>query len=216
MSRRRRVAETTRLGRPVDTGKLDAIESHARRLFTERGFSGTNMDELATAAGVSKATIYNRFGSKEALFETVLRTLLWQLPTPVALMGDLPTTDLRERLCTVARAACGLATSPLLHDLQRMLALPMEGAGRTADSFWAECLAPYQHAFGDLLRAEAGQGRLRIDDVEVASSQFFSLAASEPFIRMVVGDATRVRTEDFGAHVRNAVDAFLRIYQRSD
>ena len=195
--------------RPVDARKHEAILRHARRMFTTLGFSGTSMDELADAAGVSKATIYNHFDSKECLFETVLRELVQQLPTPAELVGRAH-DPLPERLAAIAHDACHLATSPLMHDIQRMLALPMDGAGRSNGSFWHECLAPYQHAFSDLLRDETATGRLAIADIEAASSQFFSLAASEPFIRMLMGECPA--PADTTPHVDAAVATFLRTY----
>ena len=45
----------------------------AQRLFVERGFAGTRLDDVAAAAGVSKATVYLYFESKEQLFEAVIR-----------------------------------------------------------------------------------------------------------------------------------------------
>src|ERR687894_1257586 len=41
----------------------------AEDLFTERGFAGASMDELAARAGVSKPVIYDIVGSKKALYE---------------------------------------------------------------------------------------------------------------------------------------------------
>jgi AcrR family transcriptional regulator len=53
---------------------LDASE----RLIREDAFHSTTMDELAAAAGVSRATIFNRFGSKlgvlQALFNRCLES----------------------------------------------------------------------------------------------------------------------------------------------
>ena len=40
----------------------------AKRLFLEGGFDGVNLDRIAKAAGVTRQTVYNRFGSKEAVF----------------------------------------------------------------------------------------------------------------------------------------------------
>src|SRR3546814_8495310 len=104
------------------------------------------MDVLAEAAGVSKPTIYLHFGSKASLFEAALHDLVDRLPAPAALVGG-PRGTLPERLATIARDACALATSPLMHDIQRMLAFPVDATGRSRVSFWRECLAPYQHAF---------------------------------------------------------------------
>jgi AcrR family transcriptional regulator len=45
----------------------------ALELFAERGFAGTRLEEVAARAGVSKATVYLYFDSKEKLFEAVVR-----------------------------------------------------------------------------------------------------------------------------------------------
>lgn len=55
----------------------------AVRLFTENGFEATTMDSVASASGVSRRSLFRRFGSKEdilfaehdELFSTVLRYL---------------------------------------------------------------------------------------------------------------------------------------------
>src|SRR5210317_353696 len=45
-----------------------AIIDAAVKLFTEKGFEQTSMDELARAAGVGKGTIYGYFKAKEEIF----------------------------------------------------------------------------------------------------------------------------------------------------
>ena len=40
----------------------------AERLFSERGYHGVSMDEIAAASGISKPMLYEYFGSKEGLF----------------------------------------------------------------------------------------------------------------------------------------------------
>ena len=39
----------------------------SRRLFTAKGYEETTMEDIAEAAEVSKATLYNYFSSKENL-----------------------------------------------------------------------------------------------------------------------------------------------------
>ena len=51
-----------------------AIISAALRLFSERGFDGVSMRQIAEMAGVSKANIYHHFESKQALYIVVLRS----------------------------------------------------------------------------------------------------------------------------------------------
>lgn len=44
----------------------------AMRLWSERGFAATRLDDVAAGAGVAKGTIYLYFPSKEALFEAAV------------------------------------------------------------------------------------------------------------------------------------------------
>lgn len=56
-----------RRGRPRSAGVDEALLDATLVLAGEVGISGMSMDELAHRAGVSKATIYRRWPSKEAL-----------------------------------------------------------------------------------------------------------------------------------------------------
>lgn len=56
------------LGRPVDTTKSATILDAARHEFFNVGFAQSSIESIATRAGVSKVTVYNRFKTKEALF----------------------------------------------------------------------------------------------------------------------------------------------------
>src|SRR6185436_14887437 len=51
-----------------------------RRLFAEKGFEGTSVEEIASTAQVSKPVVYEHFGGKEGLYAVVvdreIRTLL--------------------------------------------------------------------------------------------------------------------------------------------
>jgi AcrR family transcriptional regulator len=55
------------------TGRGDhTVTRAACQLFFDQGFSATSMDAVAKAAGVSKATLYAYFPSKEALFASLI------------------------------------------------------------------------------------------------------------------------------------------------
>jgi AcrR family transcriptional regulator len=43
-----------------------------RRLFAERGFEGTSVEEIAAKANVSKPVVYEHFGGKEGLYAVVV------------------------------------------------------------------------------------------------------------------------------------------------
>jgi AcrR family transcriptional regulator len=75
----------------VPTRRADILLA-ARDVFNARGFSGTRMDDIARAVGLSKAALYLQFASKEALFEALVSELIeTMLPQSVpAEFGDMP------------------------------------------------------------------------------------------------------------------------------
>jgi AcrR family transcriptional regulator len=54
------------------TPAAERILDAAGRLFYEQGIQATGVEAVAEAAGVTKKTIYDRFGSKDALIEAYL------------------------------------------------------------------------------------------------------------------------------------------------
>jgi TetR/AcrR family transcriptional repressor of mexJK operon len=53
--------------------KRQQILEAGRDLFFAQGYADTSMDQVTVRSGVSKATVYNHFPSKEKLFEEVVR-----------------------------------------------------------------------------------------------------------------------------------------------
>ena len=80
----------------------------ALRLFAERGFAGTRLEEVAARAGVSKATVYLYFESKEKLFEAVVRATITPSLAQLDSLVDAfegPTADLVRAMGAVLEAA---------------------------------------------------------------------------------------------------------------
>jgi AcrR family transcriptional regulator len=64
----------------------------ARKLFAERGFEATSIEEIASRAGVSKPVVYEHFGSKEGIYEVVKDREVLRLVSQIndALVGEHP------------------------------------------------------------------------------------------------------------------------------
>ena len=56
----------------VAGGKRAAIARAATELFLSQGYQATSTEQVASAAGVSKQTVYNQFGDKERLFREIV------------------------------------------------------------------------------------------------------------------------------------------------
>jgi AcrR family transcriptional regulator len=62
--------------RQLSKEKANAILNGAMQEFLKHGYAATSVDRIAAAAGVSKATIYNHFQDKQALFCQLTQNLV--------------------------------------------------------------------------------------------------------------------------------------------
>ncbi|MCC6800059.1 MAG: TetR/AcrR family transcriptional regulator [Anaerolineae bacterium] len=99
---------------------LDALQA----LSAERGFSAVTMDALAEAVGISKATLYQHFDSKDALLAALLAQ---QIDRFGAWLADAAGRPPVEQLCHAMSALMGGHFTPLrgLVSVGRDEALPV-------------------------------------------------------------------------------------------
>jgi AcrR family transcriptional regulator len=68
----------------------EAIELAARKLFAERGFHGTTLTDITSAAGKSPAVFYRYYSDKEDLLATLAESFLHDVVMPSGLTVHLP------------------------------------------------------------------------------------------------------------------------------
>ena len=68
----------------------EAIELAARKLFAERGFHGTTLADITSAAGKSSAVFYRYFDDKEDLLAALAESFLHDIVTPSGMSVPLP------------------------------------------------------------------------------------------------------------------------------
>ena len=86
---------------------VDRVLEAAERLIREGTFHAATMDELARAAGVSRATVFNRFGSKLGVLEALF-TRGMEGPEMAAIQEALALEDPVEALDSAVEAACAI------------------------------------------------------------------------------------------------------------
>ena len=90
------------------------IIAAALNLFSEKGFAGARMEEIARRAGISKGTLYLYFATKEEMFRAVVREVVVPNIAEVenaALAADLPFAAMVRAL--LPRFAEVVATVPV-------------------------------------------------------------------------------------------------------
>src|ERR1700733_5592056 len=73
-----------------------------RRLFAERGFEGTSIEEIAAQAGVSNSVVYEHFGGKEALSTAVLDREVERLSSLTTVLFEAPHSRPKFEAATVS------------------------------------------------------------------------------------------------------------------
>jgi AcrR family transcriptional regulator len=119
----RRVLAKRGPGRPT-AGRIEAINQAllvaARTEFYRSGYEGARVDTIAAKAGISKATLYDRYPTKEALLRAVVTdgTTTWLASWQPD--GDSAPSDVRLRLKYRARKLMQWYCSGKLEVLERL------------------------------------------------------------------------------------------------
>jgi TetR/AcrR family transcriptional regulator, copper-responsive repressor len=108
-------AETSRTparprGRPREFN-TDEVLARVRRVFIEKGFAATSLDDLAAAAGLNRPSLYAAFGNKEELYVRALRHYAGRNIAVLRTILSRPGT-IEARLGEVYKGAIDLYTAP--------------------------------------------------------------------------------------------------------
>ncbi|GAA1270060.1 TetR/AcrR family transcriptional regulator [Saccharothrix xinjiangensis] len=106
---------TPRLRRDAQRN-IERLKAAAIEVFRERGLS-TPLEDIATRAGVSTGTLYNRFGSREALIDAVMPELVSVRLTHLLGRVREHTNPWRRFVAYVEGVAALQADEPALNDL---------------------------------------------------------------------------------------------------
>lgn len=205
-----KAAGTTRSER-----KRQSILEAASELFLRQGFPGTNMDEIAAHAGVSKQTVYAQFESKEALFVAMVRSMTRAAGDKVQhAMEVLPKgTSLSEHLLAYALRQLEVARAPQLMQLRRLVIAEAERFPELGKSVYDNGPGRAIAGLAATFTAWAERGLLRVPDAQAAASNFNWLIVGEPVNRaMLLGDAGVPNATALRRHVTEAVRVFLAAY----
>ena len=129
----------------------------ATAVFSEHGFAGARVDEIAARAGVNKALLYAYYGDKEGLYRAVLSSR-FAPPVSFSLAAD---ADPRRELEEVVRRLFRV----LLEDraFARLLGWHMLSAGWSEHEALFESALPFLDAIHDLVKRARASGVLRAD-----------------------------------------------------
>ncbi len=184
------------------------ILNAARRLFLEHGYTTTSMDVVAQHAGVSKATVYALFESKEKLFATMIKQESHHQLVALESNTIAPVdTVLRE----FAADAAALLTSRSNVAMSRIVASEATRSPEIGRLFYANGPAKLIARLAVYMAAAMKRGELRTAPPQLAATQFLAIIVADLQLRLTMGlPPPTIRKQN--EIVTAGVEVFLRGY----
>ncbi|WP_374381336.1 TetR/AcrR family transcriptional regulator [Dongia sp.] len=191
--------------------KAAQVMEAGSKLFTEHGFAAVSMDQVAKAAGVSKATVYAHFQSKEQLFIAIVRAAcLSYAENVMPEVRDAP--DMRAALTRIGYSIAGFLTAPRTLAVYRVIVAEGPRFPELARSYYDIGPRTFKRLLANYLLEAQQKGLLKIENARLASDQFCSMVRGPLYMPFLLGlgdDPETLRTDTV---VEGAVEVFLRAY----
>ncbi|MCI4239206.1 TetR/AcrR family transcriptional regulator [Dickeya dianthicola] len=198
--------------RTLTEEKRQAIIDAAAQVFQEMGYERASMNEVAKRAGGSKATLYNYFPSKEALFETVVRTYSTRFLAEAAAELDLPEDgprSLEDKLTRFGEKMMHvlIGGNPAL----QIYRIVVGEAGHSDIGALFQGSGPKESMsrLADLMADAMQTGELAQSDPMLRAMQFTSLVKAEADAVLLQRELPDYSTAQVKKMVRNGVQLFL-------
>jgi AcrR family transcriptional regulator len=196
-------------GRPRSKAKRQDILEAATRLFTEQGYDGTSVDDIAAEAGVSKQTVYSHFGNKEKLFGVAVAQKVRDSGVDDEGIDVLEPPEVL--LPRIARQFVGLVKSPEALRVYAICVNSTESHPRISELFYQHGPLRAVEVLAGYLETQQREGRLVPGDPRAAAWQFFCMLKGEAHMRAQFGlEPLDAAAED--AYIDRCVEMFLRAY----
>ncbi|MBK6896724.1 MAG: TetR/AcrR family transcriptional regulator [Alphaproteobacteria bacterium] len=198
-------------GRPKDEDKRRAILKAAGKLFMKRGMAGTTMDEIANKADVSKLTVYNHYGSKEGLFEAVIRSKC-EGHTGDHIFDDLTGKSPDKELYGIGMAFIGLVYSSDAIALHRIIMSEGQKNPEMGRLFYAAGPESLFSRFSKYLEKVEKHCSYRFPDKRDAAGRFFCLFKGELHMRALLNISPQPTKKELKKMAKGSVEFFLKAF----
>jgi TetR/AcrR family transcriptional regulator, mexJK operon transcriptional repressor len=197
----------------VVEAKAAAVLSGARSIFLSQGFSAATTDMIQQAAGVSKATVYARYATKEALFIAVIEAECESFIASVRALR-FASTRAEDVLMSLAKSYMALVLAPSTLDLFRVVIAEAPRFPELARHFYL--VGP--RTFTDLVASHLDEAARR-DEVDfsavgrdIAASLFVNLVRGELQLQCLTHPGSVPSAAQRDQWSEAAVTTFVRAY----
>jgi TetR/AcrR family transcriptional repressor of mexJK operon len=192
--------------------KRSKILAGAREVFREAGFERASVDVIAARAGVSKATVYNHFADKKALFVAAVVEATDELRASLAACVERPGGDVERALRAMGEKIMTLWLAPPVAALYRQAIAEAARLPEIGRMVYEQGTKALQDAVAANLARWREAGALRIDDANAAAITFIALCHGDLVTRMRLGVLAYPVDAEVRESVKRAVRTFVRAH----
>ncbi|SIO51697.1 transcriptional regulator, TetR family [Rhodovulum sp. ES.010] len=193
--------------------KFDQVLDGARKVFLRDGFEGANVDDIARASGVSKATLYSYFPDKRLLFLEVFR-----VECDRQTHAALSEIDFTAPVPIVLRKAAEHMVASFLSDLNqavfRVCVAEADRFPELGEAFYRSGPCRLHHEIVAYLGRADSAGALAVPDPHLAADQFIELCKADIYLRHLLGVQIRFTPAEIDRVIDGAVTTFMARYAR--
>jgi AcrR family transcriptional regulator len=201
-----------KLGRPrrgTESARTDALIAAATRVFVREGYGLASIDKVASEAGVSTRTIYERFRNKADLLGAVITRLVDHDMETVLATAELDRLDPKDALTVIAQTMTSRARDPESVALFRIVATEAYRFPELAAKVRESSKRRWDRAVANYFRSQIKRGTLTLSDPDHAAVLFLQMICAELHERLLFGGAEAMVQHDFTPHLKQVIDIFL-------
>lgn len=200
--------------RPSPDDVRKSILDAALRLYLEKGYAGTNTDEVAALSSVSKQTIYRHFADKDDLVREAINRLIAMAEEQGADSFDAlaESADLDRDLRKFAKQHIHDVIQPEIMKMRRRIISEVDRFPDIALAWYEAAPKRTREQLAECLRRLCERGLLKIGDYEIAAEHLNWLILSIPMNRAMFDAASVADTSRHSDYADAAVDVFLAAY----
>ncbi|HLO77792.1 MAG TPA: TetR/AcrR family transcriptional regulator [Magnetospirillum sp.] len=193
------------------SAKRSAILDAAQACFLEHGYANTSMDMVAATAGVSKATIYAHFQSKDELFGAIIQRRCDDQAAGLGALAVDNSLDARAALTEIARKLMALMLQDEVMGIYRTVVAESPRHPDLARAYSDAGPKRGKERLVEILNGLVKRGLLDMPDTWQAMDQFVGMLRGEVFHRALLGLPPSDLT-DMDRTIEGAVDVILTAY----
>lgn len=202
-------AAATKLRRVTDLSPHERLLDEAVKAFRAKGYGAANLGRIATAAGMSKSTIYRFVDSKADLFAQVVEDGMRRNNLTALAAAPAPGEDLPETLRRALLTMTALALSPDGIASDRLINRERQQFPELA-ALHDRALAPFLQGLVGLLAAGRDAGRLAITDPHWAAIRLVDITLAEARRQALSGGDPAPEPAQQAKLVDDALELFLK------